>query len=286
MTARTIKFKKPLHILHALDTAVKMEKEKYKSIPVGHDMIPMHDALRAWSYVVSGYFLVEQSFKGLLVVRKKKVPRIHSLTRLFKRFDKNDKVTLREYYTDFRAVICGGNTYPFETLEDFLVNLDGDLEEFNDEFIGSFDWRYMLIEDRQSDKFPFASVDFMHEIAYGATRIIHHAYNKIEDPRHVTISWRKRWIRKEKYEHWLTVRANTEGSDNLGDRLEILWGPDYRGRFDMLIFSGNTRRLCFAEKPRDHHLIEIDKRTEVENFNVEEGYEGISATIRLPSNDH
>lgn len=281
--ARKINFKKPLHILHSLDTALKMEKEKYKGIPVGNDMVPMHDGLRAWSYVVSGYFLVEQAFKGLLVMRKKKVPQHHSLSRLFKRFNKSDKAILREYYTDFRSVIRDGHTYPYETLEDFLENLDGDLDEQSNQYVGSFDWRYMLLEKPRSGEIPFASIEFLHEVAYGAIRIIHHAHNKVEDPRHLTISWRKRWKRKDKYQLWLTVRMNTEEWDELGDRLEILWGPDYRSRYDMLLFKGKGHRSYFAEKPQDLPLPIVDKRSEIEDFDAEEGLSSIGATVRFPS---
>ena len=276
MTARKINFKKPLHILHSLDTALKMEKEKYKGIPVGNDMVPMHDALRAWSYVVSGYFLVEQSFKGLLVMREKKVPQHHSLTRLFKKFDSSDKEILREYYADFRSVVRNGHTYPYETLEDFLANLDGDSG------LGSFDWRYILLEEPRSDKIPYASVEFLHEVAYGAIRIIHHAYNKVENPSRVTISWRKRWKRKDKFQHWLTVRMNSEGWEGFEERLEILWGPDYRGRYDMLLFRGNGYQPYFAEKPQDFSSPIVDKRKELEEFDIEDGYRGIGEAISLP----
>ena len=95
----------------------------------------------------------------------------HNLLQLFNLFDEYDQDTLREYYVDFRATI-GGHiaTFPFKRLDDFLENLDGD--RVGTTHVGSFDWRYFLIEENRSREMPLVSVDYLHEIVYGSTRIV------------------------------------------------------------------------------------------------------------------
>ena len=47
---------------------------------------------------------------------------------------------LREYYNDFRGTIPGMSSFPLETLDEFLVNLDGGRNSWG-HYVGSFDWR-------------------------------------------------------------------------------------------------------------------------------------------------
>ena len=150
---QTTDFKKPLWIIKWLDTALEKEKEKYRKCPIVPDMVPGHDAAQGWGYVVAGYFLLEQSFKALLYVRtNEKVPKIHSLSKLFVRLDDQDKDILREYYNDYQATIGGMvGKFPIKSLDQFLENLDGD------DHVGSFDWRYFLTEEKRSQKMPLVS---------------------------------------------------------------------------------------------------------------------------------
>ena len=272
MTSQTIDFKDPLMMTAWLDTALKMEKAKYKSCPWTPDVVPGHEVAQAWGYVVAGYFLVEESFKALLYLHGKTVPIKHSLTMLFDLFELEDQEILREYYSDYRATI-GGDTgkFPFKTLDDFLANLDGDKNKRGDDHIGSFDWRYFLIEEKRSAKMPKVSVEFLHEIAYGCTRMVLHAQKGNFKPSRYTHSWRMRWKRDRKRRDWLRVRMNSEGWDELPDRLEVVWGPDYKGRHDFLLFKGKTVQDCFSKIPEKISLAIIDKRGEFESFDVHVG---------------
>ena len=121
---QNINCKDPLWITAWLDTALEKEKEKYTKCPVIPDMVPGHEVAQGWGYVVAGYFLVEESFKALLFVRRnKKVPTKHSLSVLFDMLENTDKVVLREYYVDFRSTMGGTiGAFPFQTLDDFLLN--------------------------------------------------------------------------------------------------------------------------------------------------------------------
>lgn len=276
---QNIDFKDPLWIVAWLDTALEKEKEKYTKCPVMPDMVPGHEVAQGWGYVVAGYFLVEESFKALLYVRgNKQVPTIHSLSFLFGMLENTDEGVLREYYDDFRSTMGGTiGAFPFQTLDDFLLNLDGETNSKGDH-IGSFDWRYFPIEEKRSKVMPTVSVDFLHEIVYGCTRIVEHAHNGRFDPSRYTLSRRMRAKRKLRYTDWLTVRMNSEGWDDLGERLEILWGPDRLGRYDLLLFRGEGVKQYFSEIPDDLSMPIVDKRIDVENFDVEKGYRSIGVT--------
>ena len=198
---------------------------------------------------------------------------------LFDLFEADDKETLCEFYTDYRETIGGRvGAFPFKTLDDFLANLDGDPNKQRDDYIGSFDWRYFLIEEKRSQKMPTVSMEFLHEIAYGCIRMVEHAQQGRFEPSQHTHSWRMRWKRNKKQRDWLMVRMYSEGWDELGDRLEILWGPDYRGRHDLLLFKGKDAKPYFAELPEGFSLPIVDKRQEIESFDVDEGMRSIGVT--------
>ena len=270
MPKQVIDFKDPFWILAWLDTALGKEKEKYKKCPVLSDMVPGHEAAQGWGYVVIGHFLVEEAFKALLHIREKDVPKEHALFALFDLLVQDDKSVLREYYDDYRASIGGRlRQFPFESIDDFLVNLDGDKNKQGN-YIGSFDWRYFLIEEMQSKKMPLVSVDYLHEVAYGCNMILEYLVHGNFPPLGNTHSWRLRQKRQEKYRAWYTVRMNSPEWSELGNRVEKLWGPDYRGRYDLYIFHGKNGKSMFAEMPNDLKLPVLDKRREVELFDVEE----------------
>ena len=287
MANQTIDFKDPLCITTWLDTALQKEQEKYKKCPVLPDFAPGYEEAQAWGYVVAGYFLVEESFKALLYLRGKQVSTKHSLTMLVDLFEADDKETLREFYTDYRETSGSRvGAFPFKTLDDFLANLDGDPNKRGNDHIGSFDWRYFLIEEKRSQKMPTVSMEFLHEIAYGCIRMVEHAQHGRFEPSQHTHSWRMRWKRNKKQRDWLMVRMNSEGWDELGDRLEILWGPDYRGRHDLFFFKGKGAKPYFAELPEGFSLPIVDKRQEIESFDVDQGMRSIGVTrISRPFDD-
>ena len=263
---KPIDFKDPLYITIGLDTALEKEKEKYEKCPVKPDIAHEHVTAQGWGYVVVGYFLVEQAFKALLHVRGKPVSKIHSLSDLFDLIGQEDKEVLRECYTDFKMTI-GGNTgqFPFKSLDDFIVNLDGDKGDRGN-YIGSFVWRYFLIEEKRSQAMPLVSVEYLHEIVFVCIQIIECVNNDHGAPSQHTRSWRMFRERCEKYGSWLSVRMNSDSWDELGDRLEILWGPDYLGRYDLCLSKSKDHEIMFLEIPEGYQLPIIDKRNEIENF--------------------
>lgn len=73
---------------------------------------------------------------------------------------------------------------------------------------------------------------------------------------------------------------NSDGWGDLGDRLEILWGPDCFGRYDLLLFKGKRARPYFCELPKDFEIPIVDKRKEIEDFDVEEGLVSVGGLMR------
>ena len=260
---RSIDFKDPFYITTWLEAALEKEKEKNEPCPVTPDMVPDYIAAQGWGYVIVGYFLVEQAFKALLHIRRQQVDKTHSLVALFDRIDQEDKKVLREYYTDFKMT-NGGNagSFPFTSLDDFLVNLDGDKNDRGNH-IGSFVWRYFLIEENRRQPMPLVSIEYLHEIVLACIQIIRFATSGgIERSRH-TRSSRMHKERKDKYESWFDRRINAEGWAAFGARCEILWGPDYRGFHDICFFEGNKMTLKFSEIPTDLNVQIVDRRKEI-----------------------
>ena len=273
-----INFKKPIDILAWLDTALEKEKQKYKATPVNRDMIPGHEAAQGWGYVVAGYFLIEQSLKAVLHIRGVDPPKTHPLFVLFEMLPSGDQDVLRAYYNDFRHAAPGMSSFPPVTLDDFLKNLDGERK------IGSFDWRYFPIEKRSGASMPLVSIDFMHEIAYGCVQLLQANNRGDNEANRFTYSWRLQGDRWLCFRDWLTVRLNSPGWGQEGDRIEILWGPDYDERYDYLVFEGSRIRTFFGRlpDPSETKLSVVDKRSELTSFDSEEGFRSIGVTVRRP----
>ena len=279
-----ISYKEPLYVWAWLDTALKKEWQKYAATPVTPDMVPGHEAAQGWGYVVAGYFLIEQGLKAVLHVRGVEPPKTHALVVLFAEVPGEDQDVLRAYYDDFRHTFSGMSSFPLATLDEFLVNLDG-TRDSRGHYIGSFDWRYFLTEERSGTSMPLVSINVMHEIVYGCVQLVRSIDKRGDKASGATYSWRLRWRRSRLQQDWLTVRMNSPGWGNEGDRLEILWGPGYGSRYDYLVFEGGRIRSFFAPLPNSDkvELSVVDKRGELESFAPEKGFRSIGVTVSFPA---
>ena len=259
-----------------LDMALKMEKKKYSTVPVTSDMSPHAEVAKAWGYVVAGYSLMEQGFKAVLHMRGVAPPKTHALHGLFIALPTEDQAALKVYYDDFFHASPGMDSFPLTTLEEFLKNLDGESKN-RDRHTGSLDWRYFPIEENSSPSMPLVCIDFMHEVVYACVWLIASIHNEDNEVDRGTYSWRLQWERVRLYKNWLTVRMNPPGREQEGDRLEILWGPDYKGRYDFCVFQGGRQKVFFQPlpKPEEIKITQIDKRKEIDSFDSEEGLRSI-----------
>ena len=235
----------------------------------------------------AGYFLLEQAFKLLLHLRKIPPARTHTLSsELYDLLPAKDKDILREYYRDYREGCDHATGFPFQDLDSFLSNLDGQ-QTSGGRFEGSFAWRYYLIEKMYGAAMPIVSIEMLHEVAYCATRIIEYLVHNRFEPSQYTYSHRMHWPRKRKYMDWMTVRTNTPGLSLPGRSLEILWGPDHRDRYDYLIHQGNGQfNIGFSKLSKEHGLRIIDKRDELEAFDADEGFRSIGVVGYSPRGSH
>lgn len=279
MTTR-VTYKKPLYVLSWLEAALKKEWQKYSASPVTPDLMADHEAAQAWGYVVAGYFLLEQGFKAILHLRGKKPPKVHALSVLFAELPPDDQDQLRAHYHDFRHTFSGMRSFPLETLDDFLVNLDG-ARNSRGHYVGSFDWRYSLTEEGTGTSMPLVSINVMHEIVYGCAVLFESIHKGNEDAGRFTYSWRLRRNRSRHHRDWLMVQMNSPEWGQEGDRLAILWGPDYMDRYDYLVFEGDLIRSFFAPLPdaEETELAVVDKRFEMESFDPEEGFRSIGVAV-------
>ena len=273
-------YKEPLYICAWLETALKKEWQKYSAIPVTPDAVPGHEEAQGWGYVVAGYFLIEQGLKAVLHLHGVQPPKTHALSVLFAELPEEDQAVLRAYYDDFRHTLPGMASFPMGTVDEFLVNLDGS-KDSRGQYIGSFDWRYFLTEKGSGASMPLVSINVMHEIVYGCVQLVSFIEKGTEEAGRANHSWRLRLERRRLQEYWLMVREESPGWDQESDRLEILWGPDYRDRYDYLVFEGGQRRDCFAPLP-DIELSIVDKRDELASFDLEEGLRSIGVMSGFP----
>lgn len=279
-----ITYKKPLDVRAWLKTALRMEWQKYSATPVTPDWLPGNELAQAWGYVLAGYFLIEQGLKAILHVCDVEPPKIHALSVLFKDLPAEHQDVLRTYYDDFRHTFPGMASFPLATLDEFLVNLDG-ARDNRGAYIGSFDWRYFLTEERSSTSMPHVSVNIMHEIVYGCVQLLRSIDKEDDEADFNTYSWRLRWEREDRYQDWLTVQRRSPRWGQEGDRLEILWGPDYRHRCDYVAFKGGQIEWFFAPLPNleETELSVVDKRSELESFDPEEGLRSVGIIARRPA---
>lgn len=275
-----ITYKEPLDIMVWLDAALRKEWEKHVATPVTPDLVAGYETAQAWGYVVAGYSMLEQGLKAILHLRGIAPPKTHALFVLFAELPAADQDQLRAHYDDFHHTFPEMNSFPLATLDDFLVNLDG-ARNSRGHYAGSFDWRYFLTEEGVGKPMPLVSIHVMHEVAYGCVRLVEMIQKGDGDAGGFVYSWRLQWNRSGRYRDWLTVRMNMPGWGQDHDRLEILWGPDYRDRYDYLVFEGDRIRPFFAPLPdvEESELPILDKRSELESFDAEEGFQRIGVTV-------
>ena len=265
--SQKINFKDPIWIITWLEAALDHEREKYQKVPVQPDTVPEYEMARAWGFVVAGYSLLEQSLKALLYMRRVQVPIKHSLTALFELLGPNDKNQLREHYSDYKETASGMRQFRYASLDDFFKNLDGDPNKQGSDTVGSFDWRYFPIEEARSQTMPTVSIDFLHEITYACIQMVLRIQQGDSNPSSFTNSERMFNQRSVKtYRNWYVKRMNSEEWDKLNDRVEILWGPDYKDRFDYQIFRGKKSTRIFGIPPDSFDVPVMDMRTEVARY--------------------
>ena len=254
--AKTINFNDPLWMTAWLDAALSKEQEKYSKCPVLVDSLPGYVDAQAWGYVVAGYFLLEESLKAVLHMRGEKVPRWHSLSRLFGRLKHRDQEVLREFYRDFRGSI-GSHAGKFHSESSTGFGQLDERVKGCTWFVGAY-FLSSTCRMRTSD----VQCRVLHEVRW-MIRICQCVSNgKINPLRYKRTErlWRER---RDKYIELLKLRRNSPGWSE-DDRCEILAGPDHQDRYDL--YCREQGRICFtlSSLPAGGGLRIIDFRSTVE----------------------
>ena len=186
--SNTIIYKELHEIIIWLDTALNLEWQKYAATPVRPDLDPDHMVAQGWGYVITGYSLIEQGLKAVLHLCGVEPPKTHVLSDLYTRLPSENQEVLRAFYDDFRHTFPGMHAFPLTTLDKYLVNLDG-VKNSRDRYFGATDWRYFLTEEKSGGSMPRVSVNVMHEVVYGCTRIVESIYKADDQADRHTYSW-------------------------------------------------------------------------------------------------
>lgn len=235
---------------HNIDTALKAERRKYQESPPKADMFSFHTVIQHWGYVIAAYFLIEQGMKALLVKREKKVEFIHNLSDIYNELEPEEKKIINEYYQDFLKT-TGEEVKDSEirTAQKYLDHLDGRTQGKKRK--GSMDWRYLLIESNASREMPKISISLMHEIALACVLLINE-----RGPEEWTHSHRLHSYRAEFHKMWEEKMIHTGILNRpIGRVVEVLWGPDYKGRCDLMHSINDGKTPCvglvtFEKEPK------------------------------------
>ena len=268
--APPIKFKDSSDTSKWLEAALESEWRKYASNPIHRDFIAEFNYAQAWGSIVAGYFLLEQSLKALLHKCGYEIGKTHVLYCLFSLLPDKQKNILRLHYSDFVKSFPGLGKNTSNDIDGYLKNLDGNQSN------GSFSWRYFLIEEPPDNKLPFIEINLIHEIVYSICAV-HREYENA-DYKHDedTYSARLAHHRRVVFLRWYEERKCSGDWTDLGDRIEVLWGPNYADRYSYVIINGDQISSCFgmiSENLKNKFVVH-DVRDKFQSFQERKAIEG------------
>ncbi|WP_428274206.1 hypothetical protein [Candidatus Palauibacter sp.] len=231
-------FQRPEDALSWLERALEMERLKYAAVPVEGDLVPRFVSASAWGYVTAAYTLIEQALKTLIDQTigfdSTKLParlrETHSLKTLFDHLDTDDRRVLEDLYRDYWLTEGAGSMgFSLDEMGAFLGHLD--------QGHGSISWRYSLTEEIAAiPQLGPVYVEHMWETVRCVLGVIRHHALGYPPVAHSIVKWQER---RRQYVRWLNLRLRS-GELSQTDRIELLRGPDSRGRSDFCVFRGKS----------------------------------------------
>ena len=125
-----------------VDYAYKTTQRQYGEYPPNNDLVPIADAINAWSFICGCYMGIEQTMKLLIRMRggvsEEILKNTHNLECLYKLLDPWQRSVVADYYRVYRSLhnFDAGNTV-LETAKQFIQHVGK----------GYVAWRYILVED-------------------------------------------------------------------------------------------------------------------------------------------
>ena len=153
--------------------AHKQTERHYDKYPPNSDLVPIAEAINAWTLISGCYIGIEQAMKLLILMRRgiKEMPsdlKRHDLNKLYPLLDEPERVVVADYYRIYRSLhnFDSGNI-PLDTAEQFIQYIGN----------GYTSWRYILIED--SGDVPKVHIGLMLETWRALVDIAnHHKHGK------------------------------------------------------------------------------------------------------------
>ena len=279
-------YKDPNEAVIWLRAALTAERKKYEAVPEPNDLSVDYIVSSVWGTVFVAYRLIEVGFKLVAGVGQspKKIWKVHSLVELFDGDPKEegcvsltleDRQALEYHYDDYCRSRPEGHPFGIQSLKGFLETLDGVANQR-----GWMDWAYFLIQNLKGRNLPKVDVKAMHTIVEACWWRIE-AIRKGYPVGYGSPSWLahfRRWQPGGKLKRYLTAQINSN-VDKHGevdgwakfakeDRVVILMGPDYVGRYEYVICQGGQiKGPGWASLPQETpELPHDDRRQEVEDF--------------------
>ena len=153
--------------------AHKQTERHYDKYPPNSDLVPIAEAINAWTLVSGCYMGIEQAMKLLILMRRgiKKIPsclKTHDLRHLYSLLDESDLLVVAAYYRVYRSLHnFDSGDVPLDTADQFIQYIGN----------GYTSWRYILVED--SDDVPKVHIGLMLETWRALVDIAnHHKHGK------------------------------------------------------------------------------------------------------------
>ena len=231
-------FQRPEDAVSWLERALKMERLKHATVPVEGDLVAKFVSTSAWGYVTAAYMLIEQALKTLLDQTigfgSPELPahlrETHGLRSLFDHLDTDDQETLEDLYGDYWLTEdARSKGFMLDDIGAFLSHLD--------QGRGSVGWRYSLTEEIAAiPQLGPVHLEHMWETIRCVLGVIRHHALGYPPRAHSRVKWEER---RRQHLRWFSSRLNS-GELWRTDRIELLSGPDSRGRSDFYLFRGKT----------------------------------------------
>lgn len=261
-------FQQPDDALTWLERALEVERMKYTAVPVEGDLIRRFVSAGAWGYVTVSYMLIEQALKTLLdqtigfdsARLPDRLRHTHALKTLFDHLDVDDRKVLEDQYRDYWLTEdAGSKGFTLDEIGAFLGHLDRGR--------GSVSWRYSLTEEIATiPQLGDVYLEHMWETTRCVLGVIRYHAMGYQPKTHSIVKWQ---LRLHQYRRWLHWRLNSGRSRHQPDRIELLRGPDYRGRSDFCVVQGKNLSQRFGDidpTAKETGLEVVDVRHEIAAF--------------------
>ena len=123
---------------HRVRYAYQSTQLQYEKYPPNADLVPIAEAINAWTLICGCYMGIEQTTKLLIRIRSGTPERTHDLEYLYSLLDPEDRNLVAIYYRVYRSLHnFDSGSIALDTAEEFIQHIGK----------GYGAWRYILVEN-------------------------------------------------------------------------------------------------------------------------------------------